>query len=61
MVSLSSLMVFIPMGLGLVILSVAVGTAIVDSWWSQRPWRPTGEAAVEPCTRVELCTRSKAA
>jgi len=61
MVSLSSLMAFVPIGLGLVILGVAVGTAIVDSWWSQRPRQPAGEAAVESCTGVELCTRSKAA
>jgi hypothetical protein len=57
MASLSSLVAFIPMGLGLVILGVAVVTAIVDSWWSQRPQQPVAEAAVEPCT----CTQSKAA
>lgn len=51
MLSLSSLVVFIPMGVGLVILSAAIVTAIVDSWWSQRPRQPTIETDVEPCIR----------
>jgi hypothetical protein len=51
MVSLSSLMAFLPLGLGLVILGVAVVTAIVDSWWSRRPRQASPEPAVEPCTR----------
>jgi len=51
MSSLSSLIVFIPMGVGLLILSAAVVAAVVDSWWSQRSRQPTAEAAVEPCTQ----------
>lgn len=51
MSSLSSLVVFIPMGVGLLVLSVAVVAAIVDSRRSQRSQQPRTEAAVEPCTQ----------
>jgi hypothetical protein len=49
MSSLSSLVVFIPMGVGLLILSAAVVTAVIDSWWNQRSQQSTAEVAVEPC------------
>jgi hypothetical protein len=49
MSSLSSLVVFIPLGVGLLILSVAVVTAIVDSWRSPGLRQPPTETAVEPC------------
>jgi hypothetical protein len=46
---LSSLVAFIPMGVGLLLLGVAVVTAVVDSWQSQRSRQSAAEAAVEPC------------
>jgi hypothetical protein len=51
MLSLSSLVSFMPMGLALVILGVAVVTAVIDSRGRRRPRQPTGEAVVESCSQ----------